>query len=86
VPFALIVIAVLGYATGSPAYAVPITAETILLLLLFPLLYVLLQSIQADHPVEPGRRRDDRGLRPVAVLPVHRPGRRALTRGPPASE
>jgi Ca2+/Na+ antiporter len=47
VPFSMIVIAVLGAVTGSAAFAIPITTETILLmLLLFPLLYVLLQHMQ----------------------------------------
>ena len=47
VPFSLIVIAILGAVTGSPEFAIPITTETILLmLLLFPLLYVLLQHMQ----------------------------------------
>ncbi len=47
VPFSMLVIAVLGAMTGSPAFAIPITTETILLmLLLFPLLYVLLQHMQ----------------------------------------
>ena len=50
VPFALIVIAVLGLLTGSPLYAIPINTETtMLMLLLFPLLYVLLQYIQQDR-------------------------------------
>ena len=40
VPFSMLVIAVLGAVTGSPAFAIPIATETILLmLLLFPLLY-----------------------------------------------
>ena len=47
VPFSMLVIAALGALTGSPAFAIPITTETILLmLLLFPLLYVLLQHMQ----------------------------------------
>lgn len=47
VPFSMIVIAILGAVTGAPTYAIPINTETILLmLLLFPLLYVLLQHIQ----------------------------------------
>ena len=46
-PFSLVVIAVLGISTGSPVYAIPISSETIMLmLLLFPLLYVLLQHMQ----------------------------------------
>jgi len=50
VPASMIVIALLGISTGSPAYAIPISTETtLLMLLLFPLLYVLLQHIEEGH-------------------------------------
>ena len=49
-PFSMIVIAILGAMTGSPSYVIPITTETtMLMLLLFPLLYVLLQYIEAER-------------------------------------
>lgn len=50
VPFTMIVIAAYGYITGSPIYAIPINiSTTLLVLLLFPLFYVLLEYIEEDH-------------------------------------
>lgn len=50
VPFSMVAIAFFGLLTGSAAYVIPInTATTMLLLLLFPLLYVLLQYLEEDH-------------------------------------
>ncbi|GEM_PF-386072 len=50
VPFCMIVIAVYGWFTGSPEYAIPINmGTTMLMLLLFPLFYVLLQYLEEDH-------------------------------------
>lgn len=49
-PFAMLVIGILGIATGDPLYTVPINTQTALLIvLLFPLFYVLLQFIRDDH-------------------------------------
>lgn len=49
-PFAMIVIGVLGLATGNPIYVIPINLDTtLLMLLLFPLFYVLLEFIKEDH-------------------------------------
>ena len=46
-PFGLIVIGVLGAVTGQPQFAIPITSVTLLLmLLLFPLFYVLHQYME----------------------------------------
>jgi len=50
VPFSMIVIALYGYITGSPLYAIPINiSTTMLVLLLFPLFYALLEYIEEDH-------------------------------------
>lgn len=50
VPFSMIVIAVYGFVTGSPQYVIPINVSTtMLMLLLFPLFYVLLEYIEEDH-------------------------------------
>lgn len=49
-PFSMVVIAVFGIFTGNALYSIPITTGTsMLLLLLFPLFYVLLQYIEEDH-------------------------------------
>ena len=49
-PLSMIVIAVFGAVSGAPIYAIPITTgTTMLMLLLFPLFYVLLQYIEDDH-------------------------------------
>lgn len=49
-PFCMIVIAIDGVLTGSGLYAIRITTgTTLLMLLLFPLFYVLLQYISQDH-------------------------------------
>jgi Ca2+/Na+ antiporter len=48
-PFGLIVIGILGLATGRPEYAIPISSVTLLLmLLLFPLFYVLHQYMEQE--------------------------------------
>lgn len=48
-PFGLIVIGLLGMSSGNPAYAIPISSATMLLvLLLFPLFYVLHQYMEQD--------------------------------------
>ncbi|HWO90110.1 MAG TPA: cyclic nucleotide-binding domain-containing protein [Gemmatimonadales bacterium] len=48
-PFGLIVIGLLGMTSGSPAYVIPISSATMLLmLLLFPLFYVLHQYMEQD--------------------------------------
>lgn len=50
VPYAMIIIAVFGFFTGLPQYQIPITTETTLLMvLLFPLCYVLLEYLKEDH-------------------------------------
>lgn len=50
VPFSMVVIAVFGLVTGQALYTIPITTgTTMLMLLLFPLFYVLLQYIEEDH-------------------------------------
>lgn len=50
VPYAMIVIAVFGFVTGSATYNIPINTETTLLIvLLFPLCYVLLEYLKEDH-------------------------------------
>jgi Ca2+/Na+ antiporter len=49
-PFCLIFIAIFGAVTGNPAYALPINTSTVMLMiLLFPLIYVLLQYLEDDH-------------------------------------
>lgn len=49
-PFAMIVIGVLGLVTGNALYTIPISLDTtLLMLLLFPLFYVLLEFIKEDH-------------------------------------
>ncbi|MBI2885737.1 MAG: hypothetical protein HYY02_00860 [Chloroflexi bacterium] len=49
-PFTMLTIASLGMLTNSPIYSIPInTSTTMLVLLLFPLFYVLLQYIEEDH-------------------------------------
>lgn len=49
-PFAMIVIGVLGLVSGNALYAIPINLDTtLLMLLLFPLFYVLLEFIKEDH-------------------------------------
>lgn len=49
-PFAMLAIAAFGALTGSGAYVVPIDLQTtFLMLLLFPLFYVLLQYLREDH-------------------------------------
>jgi len=49
-PFTMIVIGVLGLATGNPLYMIPINLDTtLLMLLLFPLFYVLLEFLKDDH-------------------------------------
>ncbi|MBM2811666.1 MAG: Na Ca ex protein [Chloroflexi bacterium] len=49
-PYAMIIIAIFRLATGSSAYVVPITIETtLLMILLFPLCYVLLEYLKEDH-------------------------------------
>lgn len=50
VPFSMVAIGVLGLFTGSSAYSIPInTSTTMLMVLLFPLFYVLLEFIEEDH-------------------------------------
>lgn len=50
VPFSMLVIAIYGFVTGNPIYTIPITmGTTMLVLLLFPLFYVLLQYLEEDH-------------------------------------
>ncbi|MBM2826430.1 MAG: Na Ca ex protein [Dehalococcoidia bacterium] len=50
VPFSMLVIAIFGFTTGGTIYTIPITmATTMLILLLFPLFYVLLQYLEDDH-------------------------------------
>lgn len=50
VPFSMIVIAVYGYITGSSIYVIPINiSTTMLVFLLFPLFYVLIEYIEEDH-------------------------------------
>lgn len=50
VPFSMITIAVFGFATGAAKYAIPISVDTtLLMLLLFPLFYVLLEYLKDDH-------------------------------------
>ncbi len=49
-PFAMVAIAIFGLVSGSTVYRIPITiSTTMLILLLFPLFYVLLQYIEEDH-------------------------------------
>ena len=49
-PFAMLTIGIFGLVTGSAIYAIPIELGTMLLmLLLFPLFYVLLEFIKDDH-------------------------------------
>jgi Ca2+/Na+ antiporter len=48
-PFALLVIALLGFSTGATHYVIPInTATTLLMLLLFPLFYALYQFMEQE--------------------------------------
>src|SRR3990172_258362 len=50
VPFSMLVIGVLGLFTGSATFSIPIsTSTTMLMILLFPLFYVLLEFIEEDH-------------------------------------
>ncbi len=50
VPFSMLAIGFFGLFTGSATYAIPInTSTTMLMLLLFPLFYVLLEFIEEDH-------------------------------------
>ncbi len=49
-PFAMLTIAIFGAVTGAPIYVVPIELQTMLLiLLLFPVFYVLLEFLKDDH-------------------------------------
>lgn len=49
-PFTMIVIALLAFRTGQAIYSIPIdTNTTLLMLLLFPLFYVLLGYLEKDH-------------------------------------
>jgi Ca2+/Na+ antiporter len=49
-PFSLLAIAAFGAVTGSAAFAIPINVQTtLLMLLLFPLFYVLLEYVSEDH-------------------------------------
>lgn len=49
-PFAMLMVGILGFVTGSPIYVIPIQLDTILLmLLLFPVFYVLLEFLKDDH-------------------------------------
>lgn len=48
-PFAMLVIALLGFSTGAAHYVIPInTATTLLMLLLFPLFYALYQFMEQE--------------------------------------
>jgi CRP-like cAMP-binding protein/Ca2+/Na+ antiporter len=49
-PFSMMAIAVLGFMSGDPQYSIPITVETtFLMILLFPVFYVLLEYLKDDH-------------------------------------
>ncbi len=48
--FTMLVIGILAFATGSPTYSVPFNVQTTLLMVLqFPMLYVLVNFIEEDH-------------------------------------
>jgi len=50
VPYTLLVIGLFGFMTGDPRYVVPIDfTTTSIMVLLFPLFFVLLQYIEEDH-------------------------------------
>jgi Ca2+/Na+ antiporter len=49
-PFSMIVTGLLGLATGSALYSIPLSIDTtLLILLLFPLFFVLLEYLKEDH-------------------------------------
>jgi hypothetical protein len=51
-PIALVLTAIFGFATGTALYAVPITLETaLLMLLMFPMFYVLHEYMNETHPL-----------------------------------
>lgn len=48
--FTMLVIGMLAFATGSPTYSIPFNVQTTLLMVLqFPMLYVLVNFIEEDH-------------------------------------
>ncbi len=68
-PFSMLVIAIYGFVTGNPIYSIPITmGTTLLVLLLFPLFYVLLQYLEEDHTLS---NLDAAAMTGIYVLPLY---------------